>query len=151
MALQLRTAAPADATTIHQLVVELATYEREPDAVDATPAVIAAQMAWDHPPFECVLAEDPAGQVLGFTLFFPNYSTWRGKPGIWIEEIYVRPEARGLGVARALLDRVVALARERGCGRVDFSVLDWNELAHGFYRRVGATPMDDWTQWRITL
>jgi GNAT superfamily N-acetyltransferase len=146
----LRTATPDDAATIHQLVVELATYEREPDAVEATPAVIRAQMASERPPFECILAEG-GGVVLGFTLFFPNYSTWRGRPGIWIEEIYVRPAARGQGVARALLERVQGLARARGCGRVDFSVLDWNELAHGFYRRMGAEPMSDWTQWRITL
>ncbi len=151
MCFQLRPATPADAATIHQLIVELATYERQPDAVEATPALIAAQLAWERPPFECVLAEDERGEPLGFTLFFPTYSTWRGKPGIWIEEIYVRPAARGLGVAGALLDRVLAQALERGCGRVDFSVLDWNELAHGFYRHVGAAPMDDWTQWRITL
>ena len=150
MPFQLRTAVPADAATIHRLIVELATYERAPDAVRATPAVIAGQMASERPPFECIIAERE-GAVLGFTLFFPNYSTWRGLPGIWIEEIYVRPDARGRGVARALLDRVVSLARDRGCGRVDFSVLDWNTLAHGFYRHVGASPMSDWTQWRITI
>ncbi len=148
MTFQLRTAIPADAATIHRLVFELATYEREPQAVEATPADFAAQLSQERPPFECILAERD-GEVLGFTLFFPNYSTWRGKPGIWIEEIYVRPAHRGLGVARALLARVAAMAVERGCGRVDFSVLDWNELAHGFYRRVGATPMSDWTQWRL--
>ncbi len=148
MSVTLRPATPADATIIHQLVFELATYEREPDAVEATPAVIAAQMASERPPFESVLAEVD-GSIVGFTLFFPNYSTWRGKPGIWIEEIYVRPAYRGRGVAHALLARVSALARDRGCGRVDFSVLDWNEQAHGFYRRVGAHPMDDWTQWRL--
>jgi GNAT superfamily N-acetyltransferase len=151
MSIQLRAATPADAATLHQLIVELATYEREPDAVEATPAVIADQLASERPPFECVLAEDADGSVLGFTLFFPTYSTWRGRPGIWMEEIYVRPAARGDGVAKALLGHVVNLARSRGCGRVDFSVLDWNELAHGFYRRVGAAPMSDWTQWRITL
>ncbi len=151
MSISLRPAVPADAGTIHQLIVELATYEREPDAVEATPELIASQMRWERPPFEAVLAEDADGEVLGFTLFFPNYSTWRGKPGIWIEEIYVRPAARRGGVARALLEHVVELARERGCGRVDFSVLDWNELAHGFYQRMGASPMSDWTQWRITL
>ena len=150
MTLELRTATPADATTIHQLVYELASYEREPHAVVATPEVFEAQLSAERPPFECILAER-GGEVLGFTLFFPNYSTWRGKPGIWIEEIYVRPTARGGGVARALLERVVALARSRGCGRVDFSVLDWNELAHGFYRCMGASPMSDWTQWRIDL
>jgi GNAT superfamily N-acetyltransferase len=150
MSIQLRTATPSDATTIHQLVFELASYEREPQAVQATPATFEAQLRAERPPFECILAERD-GQVLGFTLFFPNYSTWRGQPGIWIEEIYVRPAFRGQGVARALLERVVALARQRGCGRVDFSVLNWNELAHGFYRRLGAAPMSDWTQWRITL
>ncbi len=148
MTLHLRPATPEDAGIIHQLIVELATYEREPDAVEATPAVIAAQMRAESPPFECVLAIED-GEVVGFTLFFPNYSTWRGKPGIWIEEIFVRPAARGRGVAKALLARVAAQARERGCGRVDLSVLNWNELAHGFYRQVGAHPMSDWTQWRL--
>ena len=146
--MQLRHATPDDAATVHQLVFELASYEREPDAVQATPKAFAAQLASERPPFECLLAEQD-GQVAGFTLFFPNYSTWLGRPGIWIEEIYVRPAFRGQGVARALLRRVAALAHERGCGRVDFSVLNWNELAHGFYRRVGAKPMSDWTQWRI--
>ncbi len=148
MSITLRTATPDDAAIIHQLIYELATYEREPEAVEATPAIIEAQMASERPPFECVIAEI-AGQPAGFTLFFPNYSTWRGMPGIWIEEIYVRPRFRGQGVARALLTRVSSIAVERGCGRIDFSVLNWNELAHGFYRRVGAYPMSDWTQWRI--
>ncbi len=146
--MELRPATPADAATVYQLVFELASYERAPEAVEATPQAFAAQLAAERPPFECLLAELD-GQVAGFTLFFPNYSTWLGRPGIWIEEIYVRPAFRGQGVARALLRRVAALARERGCGRLDFSVLDWNELAHGFYRRVGARPMSDWTQWRI--
>ncbi len=146
--MQLRPATPDDAPVVHQLICELAAYEREPDAVEATPEILARQLRSAQPPFECVLAE-VAGQVAGFTLFFPSYSTWRGRPGIWIEEIYVRPAFRGQGVARALLQRVAALALRRGCARLDFSVLDWNELAHEFYRRVGARPMSEWTGWRL--
>ncbi|MFH1465774.1 MAG: GNAT family N-acetyltransferase [Pseudomonadota bacterium] len=146
--MRLRPATPDDGALLHTLVLELATYERAPEAVEATPELFAAHLAAQPPPFSCVFAEIE-GEVAGFTLFFPNYSTWRGKPGIWIEELYVRPAFRGQGVARALVGEVARRAIAAGCGRIDFSVLDWNELAHGFYRRLGARPLGDWTQWRI--
>lgn len=148
--MQVRTAQPKDAEVLHALIVALATYEREPDAVEATPASLRAQLAAPTPPFECLLAEHE-GTVVGFALFFPTYSTWRGKPGMWLEDFFVLPDQRRLGAGRALFDRLVAIAKERGYGRLELTALDWNELAHGFYTRRGLTRMDDWTRWRLDL
>jgi len=160
--LSIRRAAPEDAPTIHELIRALAAYEREPDAVRATPESLAEQMRWDHPPFECLLAERhahahgpgpgsgaAAAHAVGFALFFTSYSTWRGRPGIWLEDLFVREEERGRGVGDALLRAVGRLAVERGCGRLEFSVLDWNQPAIGFYRSLGAVPMDAWTIFRF--
>lgn len=144
----LRSATPDDAAAIHELIVALATYEREPGAVCATPESLAAQMRSPRPPFECLLAEED-GRAAGFALFFQNYSTWRGRPGIWLEDLFVREECRGRGTGRALLRAVGRLAVERGCGRLEFSVLDWNAPAIGFYRSLGAVPMSEWTVFRF--
>jgi GNAT superfamily N-acetyltransferase len=151
----IRRATPADAAAVHELIRALAAYEREPDAVRATPASLAEQMRSERPPFECLLAEEtggpagPAPRAVGFALFFTSYSTWRGRPGIWLEDLFVREEARGRGVGAALLRAVGRLAAERGCARLEFSVLDWNEPAIGFYRSLGAVPMDEWTVFRF--
>jgi GNAT superfamily N-acetyltransferase len=102
------------------------------------------------PPFECLLAESE-GHAVGFALLFHTYSTWRGRRGIWLEDLFVLPERRRNGVGRALLDRVVALARERGCGRVEWSVLDWNEPAIEFYRSFGAQLLEEWRICRMSL
>lgn len=147
-ALSIRRAVPSDATTIHGLVRALAAYEREPDAVRATPESLAEQMRSDRPPFECLLAED-GGRAVGFALYFQSYSTWRGRPGIWLEDLFVREEHRGKGAGGALLRAVARTAVERGCGRLEFSVLDWNEPAIGFYRSLGAVPMGEWTTFRF--
>ena len=90
------------------------------------------------------------GIAAGFALFFHNYSTFLGRPGIFLEDLFVRPEARGRGAGRVLLSRLAAIAVERGCGRLEWAVLDWNESAIGFYRKLGAAPMDDWTVYRLT-
>lgn len=148
----LRRATPDDASTIHELIRALAAYEREPDAVRATPESLAAQMRSERPPFECLLAERAdrgAARAVGFALFFTTYSTWRGRPGLWLEDLFVREEERGRGAGGALLRALGALAVERGCGRLEFSVLDWNEPAIGFYRSLGAAPMDAWTTFRF--
>lgn len=145
----IRFAGPADAGVIHGFIVELAVYEKEPDAVEVTPAELAAQLAAERPPFECLLAEE-GGQALGFALFCHNYSTWRGRPGIWLEDLFVPEVHRGRGVGAALLRRLGRLAVERGCRRMEWSVLDWNTPAHGFYRSIGAAPLDEWTTWRLT-
>ncbi len=149
MSIALRLARPDDAPRIHELVVSLATYEREPDAVEATPESIRAQLESPHPPFECLLAERD-GRAVGFALFFQSYSTWRGRPGITLEDLFVEPEARRSGAGRALLVRLARIAAERGCARMEWAVLDWNELAQRFYEGLGARPLRGWTTWRLT-
>lgn len=147
--LTIRFAGPADAEVIYGFIVELAIYEKEPDAVEVTPAELAAQLAEARPPFECLLAEE-GGRPVGFALFCHNYSTWRGRRGIWLEDLFVPEALRGRGVGMALLRRLGQVAVERGCRRMEWSVLDWNTPAHGFYRSIGAAPMDEWTTWRLT-
>ncbi len=150
----IRPALPADAPVIHELICALAAYEREPDAVRVTPEILRAQMESARPPFECLLAERGGGsggaaRAVGFALFFQNYSTWRGRPGIWLEDLFVREEERGQGAGGALLRALGRLAVSRGCGRLEFAVLDWNTPAAGFYRSLGAVPMDEWTIFRF--
>jgi GNAT superfamily N-acetyltransferase len=144
-----RPATPADADAIHRLITALATYEREPYAVVNTPDVLRAQLADPRPPFECLVAEED-GDTRGFALFFPTYSTWLGKPGLWIEDLFVLERHRRRGIGRALLGHVARLAVERGCGRLEWSVLDWNAPALAFYRDLGAAAMDEWTIHRVT-
>ncbi len=144
----IRRARPEDAGAIVVLITELAIYEREPDAVETTPEILAGQLASDDPPFECILAE-AEGAVAGFALFFRNYSTWRGRPGLYLEDLFVRPAFRGLGVARDLLQWLASLAVQRGYTRLDWAVLDWNDLGAEFYRKLGARPMNDWVPWRL--
>lgn len=148
MPLEITPATPADAALIHRFICELAEYEREPDAVEVTAAELAAQMAEPRPPFECVLASLD-GEPAGFALFFHNYSTWRGRRGLYLEDLYVTPAQRGRGVGKALLDHLAQLAVARGCARFEWSVLDWNTPAIDFYRSLGAVPMDGWTVWRL--
>jgi GNAT superfamily N-acetyltransferase len=144
-----RFAVPEDAETIHRFIVELATYEREPDAVHCTPDDLRRQLASERPPFECLLAEVD-GEACGFALFFSSYSTWRGRAGIYLEDLYVPPALRGRGVGKRLLAELAALAVARGCARLEWAVLDWNEPAIGLYRQLGATPQNEWTTYRLT-
>ena len=144
----IRFATPADAATFIALIRALAAYEREPDAVEASEATLASQLAEPSPPFECLIAEVD-GEAAGFALFFHTYSTWRGRRGLWLEDLFVRPEHRGAGIGRALLVELARLAVARGCARFEWTVLDWNELAIGFYRGLGAAPLDEWTTWRL--
>lgn len=147
--LTIRRATPADSHTIHRFVVELAIYEKEPDAVQVTPAILADQMSQERPPFECVIAELD-GEAVGFALFFHTYSTWRGAPGLYLEDLYVTPSARGQGHGRALLAHLASIARSRGCARMEWAVLTWNEPAIGFYEALGARPMKEWMVYRLT-
>ena len=149
MPTSIRTAGPDDAAAVHRLITALAEYEREPAAVESTPDVIRRQLADARPPFECLLAED-GGQVVGFALFFPTYSTWLGQQGLWLEDLFVLESHRHRGIGRALLTQVAQLAVARGCGRLEWSVLDWNEPALAFYRTLGAVPLDTWTMHRVT-
>jgi GNAT superfamily N-acetyltransferase len=143
-----RPATAADAELIVELIRALAEYEREPDAVRATPDAIRRWLFGERPYAECVIAE-LEGEAVGFAVFFHNFSTWQGRPGIWLEDLFVRPERRGSGAGKALFDHVGRLAVERGCGRYEWAVLDWNEPAIGFYVRQGAKAMDEWTIFRL--
>jgi len=145
----LRLATPADVPLILAFIRELAEYEREPDAALADEALLLEQLFGDRPGAEVVLA-DVDGQPAGFALFFHNFSTFLGRRGLYLEDLFVRPEARGRGVGRALLVHLARLALERGCGRFEWSVLDWNQSAIRFYRELGAQPLEEWTVMRVT-
>lgn len=149
MTLAIRPAAPADAGIILRFVRELADYEREPDAVEATEAMLAEALFGDRPDAEALIAEVDAVPI-GFALFFHNFSTWKGKRGIYLEDLYVTPAARGSGAGKALLRRIARLAVERGCARFEWSVLDWNTPAIDFYRAMGAVAMEEWTVQRVS-
>jgi GNAT superfamily N-acetyltransferase len=144
----IRPCRPEDAETLVDLVRELAAYEHLESSARATPGDFRAHLFGPRPCAEAILAEvddEPAG----FALFFPTFSTFRGQPGLYLEDVFVRPEHRGRGIGKALLASVARLAVERGCGRLEWSVLDWNAPAIGFYRSLGARPLDEWTVYRI--
>lgn len=132
---------------ILQLIRELAAYEREPDAVEATEELLRTALFVERT-CSAHVAEN-AGAVVGFALWYPTFSTWTGRPGLWLEDLFVRPVARGTGLGRALLEALAAVCVERGWRRFEWWVLDWNTPAHGFYESVGAVPQDDWTVWRV--
>ncbi|HEY1951237.1 MAG TPA: GNAT family N-acetyltransferase [Gemmatimonadaceae bacterium] len=139
-----------DVPLIHQLILELAEYERAlPGEAPVTEEDLATTLFGDRPAAE-VLVAYLAGEPVGFALFFHNYSTWLGKRGIYLEDLFVRPPARKLGVGFALLGEIARIAIRRDCGRVDWSVLTWNEMAISFYKRIGGKHMDDWTTFRLT-
>jgi ribosomal protein S18 acetylase RimI-like enzyme len=184
---RVRPAEPRDVPVLHALVRELAVYEREPDAVEATPADLERALFGADPRAHCHVAQlghgdggprddgpgdggpgdggpgdggprDGApsddgpgddGPVVGFALWFVSFSTWRGRHGIWLEDLFVRPSHRGLGVGRALLAELATECVRRGYARLEWSVLDWNEPAQAFYRRIGAVPQDEWTTFRL--
>jgi GNAT superfamily N-acetyltransferase len=148
--ISIRPATEADVPLILRFIRELAEYERLLHEVVATEDALRATLFGPRPAAEVVIAQDDGGEPLGFALFFHNYSTFLAQPGIYLEDLFVRPEARGRGVGRALLAHLAALARGRGCGRLEWWVLDWNESAIRFYRSLGAQAMDDWTVFRLT-
>ena len=144
----IRPATPADVPTILRFVRELAAFEREPDAVEATEPMLADALFGAQPAAEAVIAEGASGAV-GFALFFHNFSTWKGQRGLYLEDLYVTPDARGAGVGAALLRHLAGLALDRGCARFEWSVLDWNEGAIRFYRALGAVGQEEWTVQRV--
>ena len=146
--MSIRPATPADVDVVLQLVHELAVYEREPDAVEATAPMLHEALFGDAPVASCHLAELD-GEVVGFALWYVTFSTWKGLPGLWLEDLFVRPEARGSGLGRALLKTLAGVAVERGYARFEWWVLDWNTPAQGFYESLGAKPEDEWTVWRV--
>lgn len=146
--MSIRFATPDDVPAILALVRELAAYEREPDAVLATEADLHSALFADDPAACCHVAVVD-NEVVGFALWYRTFSTWQGKPGLWLEDLYVRPEARGTGLGKALLVVLARTAVERGWTRFEWWVLDWNAPAQDFYRSVGARPEDGWTVWRV--
>ncbi|HSU15597.1 GNAT family N-acetyltransferase [Longimicrobium sp.] len=144
----IRAATGADVSLILRFIRELAEYERLAHEVVATEEGLRETLFGARPYAEVAIAEAD-GEPAGFALFFHNYSTFLGRPGIYLEDLYVRPEARGKGIGRALLAHLARLAVERGCGRLEWWVLDWNESAIRFYRSLGVQPMDDWTVFRV--
>jgi GNAT superfamily N-acetyltransferase len=147
--MDLRRAMRGDVPEILRLIRALAEYEKLAHEVVATEAGLAATLFGERPAAEVLLAEE-GGRAVGFALFFQNYSTFLARPGIYLEDLFVEPALRGKGIGKALLQAVARLAVERGCGRLEWAVLDWNEPAIGFYRGLGARPMADWTVMRLT-
>jgi GNAT superfamily N-acetyltransferase len=138
-----------DGPLILQMIKDLAEYERMSDQVMATEAGLRETLFGARPAAEVVIAY--AGDApAGFALFFQNYSTFVGRPGLYLEDLFVRPEYRGHGFGKQLLTHLAKIAVERGYGRFEWSVLDWNEPAIGFYKKLGAVPMDEWTIFRVT-
>jgi GNAT superfamily N-acetyltransferase len=145
----LRRAEPGDLPAIVGLIGELAAFERLTHLLEVTPQSLHAHLFGERPVVECVVAEAD-GTVVGFALFFTNFSTFLGRPGLYLEDLYVQPAHRGRGLGRALLAHLAAVAIGRGCGRFEWSVLDWNGDAIAFYEKLGATVLPDWRICRVT-
>jgi GNAT superfamily N-acetyltransferase len=147
--MQIAHATPGDVPVLLQLIRGLAEYEKLSHEVSATAEGLHAALFGPRPVAEAILAR-VAGAAAGFAVYFHNFSTFVGRPGIYLEDLFVLPEHRGKGIGKALLLHVAALANERGCGRFEWAVLDWNKPAIEFYRGLGARAMDDWTTYRLT-
>src|SRR6478735_10565626 len=146
---QIRPARVEDVPIILQLIRDLATYERAPDEVTATEEQLVDVLFGERPVAEVLLAFEAESPV-GFAVYFYNFSTWLGRAGLYLEDLFVKPEKRGKGYGRALLVELAKIARDRGCGRMEWAVLNWNEPAIKFYQTLGARPMNEWTVFRLT-
>jgi GNAT superfamily N-acetyltransferase len=147
--MKIRLAEPEDVNDIHRLIYELAVYEKAPEAMVATVDQIKDSLFNDHPVAFCHVAEVD-GKIVGIALWFLNYSTWLGKPGIYLEDLFVQPEYRGNGLGKAFMKTLAKLCIERGYERFQWWVLDWNEPSIDFYKSLGAVPMDEWTVFRLS-
>ncbi|MEU6366393.1 GNAT family N-acetyltransferase [Streptomyces sp. NPDC046931] len=145
----IRTATPDDITVVHALIRELAEYEKAPEEARATPEQLREALFGERPAAFAHVAEED-GEVVGFALWFLNFSTWRGVHGVYLEDLYVRPEARGGGHGKALLTELARICVARGYERLEWSVLNWNRPAIDFYEALGARPQDEWTVYRLT-
>ena len=146
---KIRPARLEDLPIILQLIRDLATYERAPDEVTATEEQLVDVLFGERPAAEVLLAFEGESPV-GFAVYFYNFSTWLGRAGLYLEDLFVNPDKRGKGYGRALLIELAKIARDRECGRMEWAVLDWNEPAIKFYRALGAKPMHEWTVFRLT-
>ena len=147
--MQIRLAIPGDIEDIHRLIYELAVYEKAPDEMVATVAQIKESLFNESPVAFCHVAEVD-GQIVGIALWFLNYSTWLGKPGIYLEDLFVQPEFRGDGIGKGFMKTLAQLCIERGYERFQWWVLDWNEPSIEFYKSLGAVAMDEWTVFRLS-
>ena len=147
--LRIEKAVPNDVPLILQFVRKLAEYEKLSDSVEATEEGLRETLFGPNPSAHTLLAYD-GDEPVGFAIYFFNYSTFMGRPGLYLEDLFVRPEARGKGFGRALLHHLARIAVERKCRRMEWAVLDWNEPAIGFYKSLAADPMDDWTVFRLS-
>jgi GNAT superfamily N-acetyltransferase len=148
MAISIRLAEAEDADQLHGMIKDLARYEREEHSVKVTAADLRQQLSDANPPFECAIAEID-GKAAGFALYFYAYSTWEGTRTLYLEDLYVSPEFRGAGVGVALMVFLAQTAHQGNCRRFEWSVLDWNESAVGFYQNLGAKPLIGWTRYRM--
>lgn len=148
MTFQIRTAQPSDSQTIFNLIYKLAVYEKLESAVVTTHEELREQI-FEKKYAEVLIAEED-GNPVGFALYFFNFSTFLGKPGLYLEDVFVEPDCRGKGYGKALLVELAKIAREKDCGRMEWSVLDWNTPSIEFYKSLGAKPMDEWTVFRLT-
>ncbi|MGQ4415303.1 N-acetyltransferase family protein [Streptomyces sp. SAS_269] len=147
----IRSATPADVPVIHALIRELAEYEKAPQEARATEEQLREALFGERPAaFAHIAVDEGTGESVGFALWFLNFSTWRGVHGVYLEDLYVRPSARGGGHGRALLTELARICAQRGYERLEWSVLDWNRPAIGFYEALGARPQDEWTVYRLT-
>lgn len=145
----IRAASLEDVPVIAQLIRDLAEYERAPSEAIASEEGLREVLFGPEPAAHVLLALENA-EAVGFAVYFFNFSTWLGRPGLYLEDLFVRPDRRGHGFGRALLVRLAQIAHERGCGRMEWAVLDWNEPAIAFYKKLGAQPMEEWTVYRLT-
>ena len=148
MSITIRQARPEDAATIYAMIYELAVYEKAPEEVVTTPDEIRETLFGAGSNTEALIGEI-AGNIVGYAVFFTSYSTWLGRNGIYMEDLYVSPAYRGRGAGRALLKHIAQCAVQRRCGRLEWSVLDWNQPAIDFYQSIGALPQSEWVRYRL--
>ena len=146
----IRPASPEDLPALVGLITELAVFEKLEHLLQVTPERLGRHLFGERPAAECRVVPDADGRLVAFALYFQNFSTFLGQPGLYLEDLYVQPAWRGHGLGRALLQHLATLARERGCGRFEWSVLDWNEAAIRFYQGLGATVLPDWRICRVS-
>ncbi|MDW6004403.1 GNAT family N-acetyltransferase [Vibrio mangrovi] len=149
MTIHIRPATVSDATTILEFINQLAIYEKEPDAVDNTVEAIERKLFGDDVHAHALICEDD-GEPIGFAVYFLNYSTWLGKYGLYLEDLYISEGKRGIGAGKALMKYLAQLAVSKDCGRFEWTVLDWNQKSIDFYKSIGAEPQDEWVIYRMT-
>lgn len=148
MSITIRPARPEDATAIYDMIYELAVYEKAPEEVVTTPDEIRGTLFSDGSQTEALICESE-GKTIGYAVFFTSYSTWLGRNGIYMEDLYITPGYRGKGAGKALLKNIAQSAVKRQCGRLEWSVLDWNQSAIDFYLSIGALPQSEWVRYRL--